>query len=332
MTSASSHSLGPSSTFHTAESLVSLAQTPPSPSLSKRSLSIKRKPPPLADDTTQWSLAHDPVEPDQLEEGDTTMIGSSEGGVFGASGGDKDASFNKGASPNDSNSNAPEELERLHSFPPQPISPATPSTPYSSVAPKTMSAAAFPSPRHPPLLQSTGEASPDSFNANEFNSQERERRFTPIPERRPSVHSQRSSIAPESVFGTAPVGQVGRNKPREMVRIERDYSGGELCQFWSGWIWELEGRVTPTAYQNTLNELNNILASAHDPYKSALDNTLAVLTLYLSPRIFGSHYQREMKKFDEALNRANRDVYNPVGLNILSPRRTAFLFIEIEYY
>ncbi|KAM0746339.1 hypothetical protein T439DRAFT_294260 [Meredithblackwellia eburnea MCA 4105] len=146
---------------------------------------------------------------------------------------------------------------------------------------------------------------------------------------RPSIHSHRSSVAPESVFGSAPVGVIGKHKPREVLRIERDYSAGEICQFWSGWIWELEGRVTPTAYQTTLNELNIVLASAHDPYKSCFDNVLAVLTLYTSPQILGSHYEREMRKFDRVLERANREIYNPVGLNILSPRRNAFLFVSL---
>lgn len=92
-----------------------------------------------------------------------------------------------------------------------------------------------------------------------------------------------------------------------------------------------------------------MLANAHNPYKSLLDNTLAILTLYLSPYVLGSHYERvsparrsphwcganplvvttqEMKKFDQVLERANRDTYNPAGLNILSPRRTAFLFVS----
>lgn len=38
---------------------------------------------------------------------------------------------------------------------------------------------------------------------------------------------------------------IGISRPREVVRVERDYTGGEIPQFWSGWIWELEGRVRP---------------------------------------------------------------------------------------
>jgi len=33
-----------------------------------------------------------------------------------------------------------------------------------------------------------------------------------------------------SAFGTEPMGQIGVHYPREMIRVERDYSGGELVQ------------------------------------------------------------------------------------------------------
>lgn len=55
-------------------------------------------------------------------------------------------------------------------------------------------------------------------------------------------------------------------------------------------------QVSPTDFQNTMNELNAVLASAHDPYKSIFDNVLAILTLYLSPMILGSHYERVSRK------------------------------------
>ena len=47
----------------------------------------------------------------------------------------------------------------------------------------------------------------------------------------------------DSAYGTPPVGQIGIHHPREIVRIERDYAGGELVQFSSIYPIELEGRV-----------------------------------------------------------------------------------------
>lgn len=52
------------------------------------------------------------------------------------------------------------------------------------------------------------------------------------------------SITEKKVFGTSPRGTIGIHKPRAIVRVERDYSAGELCQFWSGWKEELQGRVS----------------------------------------------------------------------------------------
>lgn len=47
----------------------------------------------------------------------------------------------------------------------------------------------------------------------------------------------------DSAYGTPPIGQIGVHHPREVVRIERDYVGGELIQFSPVFPLELEGRV-----------------------------------------------------------------------------------------
>ncbi|EGG03483.1 uncharacterized protein MELLADRAFT_72570 [Melampsora larici-populina 98AG31] len=141
---------------------------------------------------------------------------------------------------------------------------------------------------------------------------------------------------PIEIFGTSPIGIIGKTKPRAIVRIERDYSAkgatSGRVQFWDGWVTELEGRITPLQLQNTLNDLNGILASAYDPYKSILDNTFSVLSLYLLPLIITPHYKKEMIRFTRTLELVNQSLLNPVGLNLLHPRKVAFLFLEIEYY
>lgn len=47
----------------------------------------------------------------------------------------------------------------------------------------------------------------------------------------------------DSAFGTSPTGQIGVHHPREILRVERDYTGGELAQFAPVYPLELEGRV-----------------------------------------------------------------------------------------
>lgn len=46
-----------------------------------------------------------------------------------------------------------------------------------------------------------------------------------------------------SAYGTPPTGQIGVHHPREILRVERDYTGGELMQFAPIYPLELEGRV-----------------------------------------------------------------------------------------
>ncbi|KAE8221512.1 hypothetical protein CF319_g5139 [Tilletia indica] len=136
----------------------------------------------------------------------------------------------------------------------------------------------------------------------------------------------------DRAFGTAPVGVIGRDKPREMIRVERDYGAGELCQFHPAFPLELEGRLSPTVFAETINEINMILIDAHDSAWSCFDNVLAILTLWISPLIVGSHYAREMRRLEEFIHQINLQVFNPAGLNILYPKKCAFLFLEIEYY
>ncbi|KAG8931482.1 hypothetical protein FRC02_002661 [Tulasnella sp. 418] len=132
-----------------------------------------------------------------------------------------------------------------------------------------------------------------------------------------------------SAFGSEPMGQIGYHFPREIVRIERDYSGGgELPQFYPTYPLEFEGRITPTQFQESLNEINEVLISAHSLRHSALEHVLGVMTLYLSVLVIETHYEKEMKRLARLFERLNAEVYNPVGLNLLWPRKTAFMFVS----
>ncbi|KAG6891007.1 hypothetical protein C0992_011284 [Termitomyces sp. T32_za158] len=153
-----------------------------------------------------------------------------------------------------------------------------------------------------------------------------------------------------SAFYSPPVGQIGLHHPREIIRIERDYTGGELIQFAPIFPVELEGRITPTHFLESINAINELLISAHSLRHSFLDNTLAVLTLQLSRLFITSHYHKastgalvlpikipdmavqEMQKLQQLVDTLNVELYNPAGLNILWPQNVAFLYLEIEYY
>ncbi|KAF7367427.1 Golgin a7 [Mycena sanguinolenta] len=136
----------------------------------------------------------------------------------------------------------------------------------------------------------------------------------------------------DSAYGTRPIGQIGVHHPREILRVERDYTGGELIQFAPIYPLELEGRITPTQFLESINAINEVLISAHSLRHAFLDNMLSVFTLQLSRVLLTSHYEKEMQQLQLLIQGLNERVYNPVGLNILWPRKVAFLFMEIEYY
>lgn len=136
----------------------------------------------------------------------------------------------------------------------------------------------------------------------------------------------------DCAYGTEPIGQIGVHHPREIVRVERDYSVGEIVQFSPTYPLELEGRITPTQFLETINAINELLISAHSLRHSLLDNALDIFSLHLSRLLISSHYDKEMSRLRQLIDDINKELYNPVGLNILWPRQVAFLFFEIEYY
>jgi len=137
---------------------------------------------------------------------------------------------------------------------------------------------------------------------------------------------------PDSAYGTAPIGHIGVHHPREILRVERDYTGGELIQFAPIYPLELEGRITPTQFLESINAINELLISAYTLRHSFLDNMLAIFTFQISKLFLTSHFEKEMMRLRHLIDDLNIGTFNPVGLNILWPRSVAFLYLEIEYY
>ncbi|KAI9512316.1 Golgin subfamily A member 7/ERF4 family-domain-containing protein [Russula earlei] len=139
-------------------------------------------------------------------------------------------------------------------------------------------------------------------------------------------------IPPDSAYYTPPVGQIGLHHPREIVRVERDYSGGEIVQFSSSYLEELEGRISPRQFIESINVINEILISAYSLRRSIFDNCVEIFTLQLSRLLLSTHYEREMNRLERRMDELNRELFNPVGLRMIWPRKVGFLFLEIEYY
>ncbi|KAI0344237.1 hypothetical protein BDW22DRAFT_1145030 [Trametopsis cervina] len=221
-----------------------------------------------------------------------------------------------------------------------PITPVSPSGPGGGEGSRT--AAARQTTEHPLRFDISPPSPPPweviSPPGNRNGAAEQSTKVFNIPRstsRRPRIPHSAYYFGPpplDAAYHTPPIGQIGVHHPRELIRVERDYSGGELVQFASTYPLELEGRITPTQFLETINAINECLISAHSLRWSAFDNALSFFTLQLSKLLLPSHYDKEMRRLQKLIEEINTTLYNPVGLNILWPRKVAFIFLEIEYY
>ncbi|OXC67669.1 hypothetical protein AYX13_03755 [Cryptococcus neoformans] len=141
-----------------------------------------------------------------------------------------------------------------------------------------------------------------------------------------------SALPPMSYFHQPVTGEIGKHLPKEMVRIERDWSGGEMCQFETIFPLELEGRIQPSELSSFLNAINAKLAEAYAMTPNIIDNLIAIATFWTSLLWKTSHFEKKLKEVEGVIEDANKKMFNKVGLNVLSPRDVALQFLEIEYY
>ncbi|WWC73432.1 uncharacterized protein I206_107400 [Kwoniella pini CBS 10737] len=138
------------------------------------------------------------------------------------------------------------------------------------------------------------------------------------------------AIPAHSYFNQPITGIIGKHLPKEIIRIDRDWSGGEVCQFDTVYPLELEGRIQPSQLLSFIKTLNEILYSAYSVKNTILDNLIAVGTLWTSLIWRKSHFEKELIRAEEYIQLSNKEVFNLNGLNVLSPRFVALQFLEIE--
>ncbi|KAK4683549.1 hypothetical protein P7C73_g6696, partial [Tremellales sp. Uapishka_1] len=131
-----------------------------------------------------------------------------------------------------------------------------------------------------------------------------------------------------SYFGTSITGIIGRDLPKEMFRIERDWSGGEVCQFYSTFPMELEGRISPLQFQAFINDLNGHLVEAYSLSWAIIDNLIAIASWWTSLWWHTSRFEKELRKAEAVILERNGTLFNPAGLNVLSPRDVALQFVS----
>nr|XP_018260533.1 uncharacterized protein I303_07455 [Kwoniella dejecticola CBS 10117]OBR82691.1 hypothetical protein I303_07455 [Kwoniella dejecticola CBS 10117] len=147
---------------------------------------------------------------------------------------------------------------------------------------------------------------------------------------KPRSYYALQALPPQSYFHQPISGTIGRHLPKEIIRIDRDWSGGELCQFDTVYPLELDGRIRPSELLSFINTLNEIMYSAYSVKGAIWDNLVAVGTLWTSLIWRTSHFERELVRAEEYIQKSNKEIFNEKGLNVLSPRYVALQFLEIE--
>lgn len=59
-----------------------------------------------------------------------------------------------------------------------------------------------------------------------------------------------------------------------------------------------------------------------------IDNLIALATLWTSLLWKTSHFEKKLKEVEGLIEDANRETFNKVGLNVLSPRDVALQFVS----
>ncbi|ORY00832.1 hypothetical protein K493DRAFT_347625 [Basidiobolus meristosporus CBS 931.73] len=113
------------------------------------------------------------------------------------------------------------------------------------------------------------------------------------------------------------------------LRIERDYTLGEYCQFSMEYPSVLQEKISQSQFQESMSKINLLLYRAEsNRARHSLDHLLACLTLYTFPLCFESFYQKRMDELDQAIQAENDRVYAPVGLKLWNPKNYAFLYVS----
>lgn len=114
------------------------------------------------------------------------------------------------------------------------------------------------------------------------------------------------------------------------VFIQRDYTNGTQMCFQTKFPSELEGKIDPATFQETVNTLNRMYLEAETLNgKTYCESCLACLTAYLSYICFDTHYEKMLKKIRHFIEEQNRNVYLPRQLMLIDPVERGLRVLEI---
>ncbi|XP_043194976.1 golgin subfamily A member 7-like isoform X1 [Amphibalanus amphitrite] len=115
------------------------------------------------------------------------------------------------------------------------------------------------------------------------------------------------------------------------VFIQRDYSEGTAVRFQSTMPPELEGRIEPAMFDNTLATINEIFMEAEElNCATYCEGCLACLTAYCIYTCMDPHYDKCVKKCSRYIVEQNERYWLPRGLLITDPIERGLRVIEVS--
>ena len=121
------------------------------------------------------------------------------------------------------------------------------------------------------------------------------------------------------------------SNPITKVFVQRDYSEGTAVQLQKKFLLELEGRISRSSFEQTIQQINQIFVEAEKTDGASLfRGCCACLTGYLLYLCIDTHYEKCMKKLAHYIHEQNETLYNSKGLMLTSPMERGLRVIEIE--
>jgi hypothetical protein len=78
-----------------------------------------------------------------------------------------------------------------------------------------------------------------------------------------------------------------------------------------------------------IETLNTHLTAAYSIRGATIDNLIAIASWWTSILWRTSHFERHLQLAEKEIRLANESLFNPAGLNVLSPRDVALQYVSL---
>ncbi|KAJ3150787.1 Golgin sub A member 7B [Geranomyces michiganensis] len=115
-----------------------------------------------------------------------------------------------------------------------------------------------------------------------------------------------------------------------VVRLNDTHVIPDVTQFTLLFPPELQGRVEPAVLRDTVEQINAMLRKASMvSVRTVVSNLLACLTLYITDMCRKTKTAKTMDRISKFVKTQNQKYFLPAGLQIVDPRKTGLLHLDI---